>query len=185
MKLLIFNSDYLHKILIISHHNSFASNKKWQSHHVCKSIEDWEEWKLEEQRLSIVQFIINNNYLVKKFILVQDILYPSPEWTPPNVALAEVLVAGCLRDESLHLLRHLEALLNAIILYKPDHYKDSLTSELNSFPVSLSLCTLTSVLKSLPVSLSLTRCTISNASLLRTSGSTDSPKEVKVSSHSI
>ena len=26
MKLLIFNSDYLHKILIISHHNSFASN---------------------------------------------------------------------------------------------------------------------------------------------------------------
>ena len=112
-------------------------------------------------------------------------MYPSPEWTPPNVALAEVLMAGCLRDESLHLLRHLEALLNAIILYKPDHYKDSLTSELNSFPVSLSLCTLTSVLKSLPVSLSLTRCTISNASLLRTSGSTDSPKEVKVSSQSI
>merc|ERR1711997_420120 len=94
MKLLIFNSDYLHKILIISHHNSFASNNIGSPIMFVRSIEDCEEWKL-----------------VKKFILVQDILYPSPEWTPPNVALAEVLVAGCLRDESLHLLRHLEALL--------------------------------------------------------------------------
>ena len=39
-----------------------------------------------------------------------------PKGTPPNVALAEVLVAGCLGDEPLHLLRHLETLLDAIII---------------------------------------------------------------------
>ena len=70
---------------------------------------------MEAGRTKIIKFrIFNFNYLVKN--LFRIFFNPSPERTPPNVALAEVLVAGRLGDEPLHLLRHLEALLNTNII---------------------------------------------------------------------
>ena len=85
--------------------------------------------------------------------------FPSPEGTPSNVALAQVFVAGGLSNESLHLLTHLETLLNKMIIKEQWSIKKEFTSVLKSFPVSLSL----------------TLCTMSRASLLSASGSTDSP----------